>query len=179
MKVIIDTPIWSFTFWKKRYDENNVIIDNLINLIRNARIKIIGSIRQEVLSGISDKNKFYEVKNRMAIFTDYVVQTSDYEFVAECSNEEPQGKPCGIEDFSLKSSCMRGNTSPAPPAIKRPKGRGIKPLNGYALNEYRRNGIQGSHTDFLICAVTIKNNWEIFTEDKDFFEYEKHLPIKI
>jgi predicted nuclease of predicted toxin-antitoxin system len=31
----------------------------------------------------------------------------------------------------------------------------------------------------LICAVAIKNNWEIFTEDKDFFEYEKYLPIKI
>jgi predicted nucleic acid-binding protein len=44
----------------------------------------------------------------MSIFPDYVIQTSDYEFAAECSNE-----------------C-------------------------------RRNGIQGSHTDFLICAVAIK-----------------------
>jgi hypothetical protein len=50
-------------------------------------------------------------------------------------NEQPQGKPCGIEDFSLKSSRMRGNVSPAPPAMKRPKGRGIKPLKGYALNK--------------------------------------------
>jgi hypothetical protein len=31
------------------------------------------------------------------------------------TNEEPQGKPCGIEDFSLKSLRMRGNKSPAPP----------------------------------------------------------------
>jgi hypothetical protein len=30
-------------------------------------------------------------------------------------NEEPQGKPCGIEDFSLKSLRMWGNKSPAPP----------------------------------------------------------------
>jgi hypothetical protein len=58
MKVIVDTPIWSLAFRKKRNDENNVIIDNLINLIRNAQIEIIGSIRQEVLSGISNKNMF-------------------------------------------------------------------------------------------------------------------------
>jgi len=94
-------------------------------------ITIIGSIRQEVLSGISDRNKFYDLKRKLSVFPDYALQTSDYEFAAECSNE-----------------C-------------------------------RRNGIQGSHTDFLICAVAIKNDWEIFTEDTDFFEYKKFLPIKI
>jgi len=31
-------------------------------------------------------------------------------------NEPPQGKPCGIEDLTLKSFRMRGNKSPAPPA---------------------------------------------------------------
>ena len=131
MKVIIDTPVWSLAFRKKGGNENNTVINNLIYLIRNAQIEIIGSIRQEVLSGKSDKNKFHEIKNKMTVFTDYAIQTADYEFAAECSNE-----------------C-------------------------------RRNGIQGSHTDFLICAAAIKNGWEIFTEDKDFFEYEKYLPIKI
>jgi hypothetical protein len=29
-------------------------------------------------------------------------------------NQQPQGKPCGIEDFFLKALCMRGNKSPAP-----------------------------------------------------------------
>ena len=131
MKVIVDTPIWSLAFRKKNYSEENITINNLIVLMRNAQIEIIGPIRQEVLSGISDKNKFYEIKNKMSVFMDYAVQTSDYEFAAECSNE-----------------C-------------------------------RMNGIQGSHTDFLICAVAIKNDLEIFTEDKDFFEYKKYLPIKI
>ena len=130
MKVIVDTPIWSLAFRKKNYSEENITINNLIVLMRNAQIEIIGPIRQEVLSGISDKNKFYEIKDKMSVFIDYVVQTSDYEFAAECSNK-----------------C-------------------------------RMNGIQGSHTDFLICAVAIKNDWEIFTEDKDFLEYGKHLPIK-
>jgi predicted nucleic acid-binding protein len=131
MKVLIDTPIWSLAFRRKNLTENNITIDNLINLMRNTQIAVIGSIRQEVLSGISDKNKFYEIKNKMAVFTDYIVQTGDYEFAAECSNE-----------------C-------------------------------RRHGIQGSHTDFLICSVAIRNDWEIFTEDGDFSEYKKYLPINI
>jgi predicted nucleic acid-binding protein len=132
MKVLVDTPIWSLAFRKKKVEETkNVTVDNLVELIRNRQIAIIGSIRQEVLSWISDKNKFNEINNEMSIFSDYDMQTNDYIFAAECSNE-----------------C-------------------------------RRNGIKGSHTDFLICAVAIKNNWEIFTEDNDFFEYKKYIPIKI
>jgi predicted nucleic acid-binding protein len=131
MKVIIDTPVWSLAFRKKNNIGDNATITNLVDLIRKEQIVIIGSIRQEVLSGISDKNKYYEIRNKMSIFVDYIIQTSDYEFAAECSNE-----------------C-------------------------------RRHGIQGSHTDFLICAVAIRNDWEIFTEDADFFEYEKYLPIRI
>jgi hypothetical protein len=70
MKVIIDTPIWSLAFRKKNHIENNLTIDNLINLMRNTQIAVIGSIRQEVLSGISDKNKFEEIKNKMSVFTE-------------------------------------------------------------------------------------------------------------
>jgi len=131
MKVLIDTPIWSLAFRKKEDNVKNITIENLVNLIRNGRIAIIGPIRQEILSGISDRNKFNDIKEKMSIFSDYDLQSSDYEFAAECSNE-----------------C-------------------------------RRNGIQGSHADFLICAVAIKNDWEIFTEDNDFYEYEKYIPIKI
>ena len=46
-------------------------------------------------------------------------------------------------------------------------------------NICRRKGIQGSHTDFLICAVAIKNSWKIFSEDNDFQNYRKYLPIKL
>lgn len=132
MRILVDTPIWSLAFRKKGADDtNDVIIRNLIDLIQNDKIAIIGSIRQEVLSGMSNKDKFYEIKNKMSVFSDYSIQTNDYEFAAECSNE-----------------C-------------------------------RRNGIQGSHTDFLICAVSIKNGWEIFTEDADFLKYKKHIPIRL
>ena len=47
------------------------------------------------------------------------------------------------------------------------------------FNICRSNGIQGSNTDFLICAVANNNNLKIFTTDKDFENYQKYLPIDL
>lgn len=44
-------------------------------------------------------------------------------------------------------------------------------------NLCRSKGIQGSNTDFLICAVAVRNHLAIFTTDKDFQLFAKHLPI--
>ena len=46
-------------------------------------------------------------------------------------------------------------------------------------NLCRRKGIQGSNTDFLICAVASQRNFEIFTSDKDFINFQKCIPIKL
>ena len=46
-------------------------------------------------------------------------------------------------------------------------------------NECRRNGIQGSHIDFLICAVAVRNGFPIFTTDGDFAHYARILPITL
>lgn len=46
-------------------------------------------------------------------------------------------------------------------------------------NLCRSKGIQGSGTDLLICAVSIRNDLAIFTSDKDFVEYAKALPIRL
>lgn len=39
------------------------------------------------------------------------------------------------------------------------------------FNSCREKGIQGSHIDFLICAVARKNGMAIFTNDQDFENY--------
>lgn len=46
-------------------------------------------------------------------------------------------------------------------------------------NLCRTNGVQGSLTDFLICAVAARCQLEIFTTDGDFQHYRKHLPIAL
>lgn len=47
------------------------------------------------------------------------------------------------------------------------------------FNICRAQGVQGSNTDFLICAVAIRNNLAIFTADKDFLFFIKHIPITL
>ncbi len=43
----------------------------------------------------------------------------------------------------------------------------------------RRNGIQGSNTDFLICAVAERLQVAIFTADNDFAHFSRLLPIRL
>ena len=43
----------------------------------------------------------------------------------------------------------------------------------------RSNGIQGSLSDFLICAVSLRLQIPIFTLDKDFPSYGQHCPISL
>ena len=47
------------------------------------------------------------------------------------------------------------------------------------FNLCRKKGIQGSNTDFLICAVAIRNRLSIFTADDDFRQFAKVLPISL
>jgi predicted nucleic acid-binding protein len=132
MKILIDTPIWSKALRRKKtISDDKDIMDGLKYLIDEFMEVLIGPIRQELLSGISDENIFNDLKEKMKGFNDFPIKATDYELAAEYSN-----------------IC-------------------------------RRNGIQGSNTDFLICAVSVRNNFEIFTTDDDFNHYKKYLPIKI
>lgn len=45
------------------------------------------------------------------------------------------------------------------------------------FNTCRRNGVQGSNTDFLICAVAHRRGYSIFTTDKDFDNFRSYIPV--
>ncbi len=47
------------------------------------------------------------------------------------------------------------------------------------FNTCRSKGVQGSNTDFLICAVASRRALPILTTDKDFALYGKHVPIHL
>ena len=47
------------------------------------------------------------------------------------------------------------------------------------FNEARQNGIQGSNTDFLLCAISTRLRMPIFTTDKDFLNFQSVLPIEL
>lgn len=46
-------------------------------------------------------------------------------------------------------------------------------------NRCRQKGVQGSHIDFLIAAVSANHDISIFTLDKDFTKYAKYCNIHL
>ena len=130
MKVLVDTPIWSYAL-RTRNNKYHYEINQLTSLIRDQRALIIGPIRQEILSGYSDLRKFRRLKEKLSYFENTPIQDIDYEFAAEL------------------------------------------------CNQCRKKGIQGSHIDFLICAVAKRIDVPIFTTDMDFPRYQKIISIKL
>ena len=47
------------------------------------------------------------------------------------------------------------------------------------FNLCRGRGVQGSNTDFLICAVAERCGFSILTTDKDFVAFASVLPIRL
>jgi predicted nucleic acid-binding protein len=46
-------------------------------------------------------------------------------------------------------------------------------------NQCRAHGVQGSPTDFLICATSIRLRGSIYTTDQDFARFARHAPISL
>ena len=86
--VLIDTSVWSLALRKRKLtSDDKKLIEYLIFLIRNQYAIMIGPIRQEILSGISDENQFMELKNALQTFSDFHITTEDYETAAEYYNK--------------------------------------------------------------------------------------------
>jgi len=47
------------------------------------------------------------------------------------------------------------------------------------FNTCRARGLQGSNTDFLICAAAERRGFPIFTTDADFVRFARLLPIEL
>jgi len=95
-RVLVDTSVWSLALRKKDATESEQrIIAQLSTLILDLDLVIIGPVRQEILSGISDQKKFTTLRERLSIFEDFPITTHDYEvaaqFLNECRNHGIQG----------------------------------------------------------------------------------------
>jgi predicted nucleic acid-binding protein len=134
MTVLVDTPIWSLAFRRKKpglSSQESILVAELTELIREDRAVIIGPIRQEILSGIPSGSQFEKLKGKLKAFTDVKIISEDYELAATF------------------------------------------------YNRCRQKGVQGSHIDFLLCAVANRHNMAIFTTDNDFDLYAQHLDISL
>jgi predicted nucleic acid-binding protein len=46
-------------------------------------------------------------------------------------------------------------------------------------NKCGRRGVQGTQTDFVICAISLRYDVPIFTTDTDYLRYAKHIDIRL
>lgn len=129
MKVLVDTCVWSQVLRHKSPD--NRLTKKTEDLINDGLVVMMGPIRQELLSGIPEKEQFDRLRENLSSFQDITLRAEHFEKAAEFSNR-----------------C-------------------------------RSRGIQGSTTDFLICAVAHVEDRIIFTTDSDFENYRKYLPVKL
>jgi hypothetical protein len=128
MKVLVDTSVWSLAL---RCNEQSEVAQKLAELIMESLVVIIGPVRQELLSGISNETIFLDLKAKLGQFDDLPITTHDYETAAQY------------------------------------------------YNICRKHGVQGSHTDFLICAAASNNELLIYTTDQDFQHFAEYLPIRL
>ena len=130
MSVLVDTDVWSEALRKKR-GKQTAYVDELVGLIQEGSLEIIGPIRMEVLSGIREPEVFDAFSDKLDAFVDRPIETKVYVLAARF------------------------------------------------FNLCRSRGIQGSNTDFLICACSVHWSIPILSKDKDYLLYRKHLPIEL
>ena len=60
-----------------------------------------------------------------------------------------------------------------------PVSRGDYERAAEYFNLCRSKGVQGSNTDFLLCSVAHARKMAIFTTDRDFGLFARHLPVRL
>ncbi len=83
--VLVDTCIWSLALRRNEPGDHH-LTQKLANLIRDHRALMVGPIRQELLSGYSDLDRFETLRSKLAPFDNFPIQSSDYETAARFSN---------------------------------------------------------------------------------------------
>jgi hypothetical protein len=89
MTVLVDTPVWSLALRRKEADLNareRVLTRALAELIREGRAQIVGAIRQELLSGIREEERFQKLRNYLRAFDEPGIEVLDYEEAARLHN---------------------------------------------------------------------------------------------
>jgi hypothetical protein len=72
---------------KERIPDEERIVSYMEEVIRDMTLVIIGLIRQEILCGIVDPQRFVKLKTKISVFEDFTIETDDYELAAEFYNE--------------------------------------------------------------------------------------------
>lgn len=87
--VLVDTPVWSLSLRRKAIDlsqDERRVTKNLYHLVFQEEVRLLGSTRQEVLSGIREESAFLRVRDHLRGFENVELDESDYEEAARATN---------------------------------------------------------------------------------------------
>ena|ERR1700730_1791148 len=90
MIVLIDTPVWSLALRRQPGVLNareRALTAALEELIRDGRAQIMGAIRQELLSGIREEERFRKLRDYLRAFDEPELKAPDYEEAAHMHNQ--------------------------------------------------------------------------------------------
>jgi predicted nucleic acid-binding protein len=105
VNVLVDTSIWSLALRRKARDLNpaeRAAVAELTHLIQEGRARIIGLVRQELLSGIKTSTQYEKLRGVLRSFPDEPAATADYEAAAKASNEcRARGVAVSVSDILI------------------------------------------------------------------------------
>ncbi len=130
MKVLVDTSVWSLAL-RRGSPRGTAPERELVELVKEGRVLIVGPVRQEILSGVRDAEQFKTLRDRLRAFPDVMLEARDYEEAAAY------------------------------------------------FNRCRSKGIQGSNTDFLLCALGTRLGAPVLTTDRDFEHFARILRFEL
>jgi predicted nucleic acid-binding protein len=89
MIVLVDTPIWSLLLRRQRHTlaaHQSAQLQRLRDLVTGGRARLLGAVRQELLSGVRSSEQFARLQAELRVFPDVELEIADYEIAAETSN---------------------------------------------------------------------------------------------
>jgi hypothetical protein len=89
MNTLVDTSVWSLALRRQPRGltaAEHAVVGKLADLTREGRVRIMGLIRQELLSGIRTPAQYAKLRAALRAFPDEPIATSDYEAAARASH---------------------------------------------------------------------------------------------
>jgi predicted nucleic acid-binding protein len=113
MNLLVDTPVWSLALRRKHADlspREEQITQALKEVIRDGRARLVGVVRQELLSGIREEERFRKLRDYLRAFDDPALETGDYEEAAQMHNRcRARGIAGSAIDFLICAMASRRN----------------------------------------------------------------------
>lgn len=112
MQVLVDTIIWSLALRRPAHrlsDAESRHVAALRQLIQDGLVRLIGPIRQELLSGVREPAQFEKLREQLRAFPDEPLTADDYEEAARWSNacRRHGVTGCGVDFLICAVSVLR------------------------------------------------------------------------